>query len=277
MRDYKVKSIYALSRGLDVLLILQEMRVVSLHDLYKKTGYPKSSLIRMLRTLHDKGLVWQRLADGAYMPSHKLSQHVHVHDTDWLLEAASPLLEELCQKVQWPSVLSVPRLDYMEVIETNSPKAAFDLIVGPVGVHVDMLRSASGRAYLAFCDPGEREAAFSRLREKTPSGPRTAWDSAWVNQVVRTTQARGYSTRARDYAGVYNDDRASIAVPVIVSGNVLCCVNLTWRARVMTTEAIAKLHVVALRKTAAMIQEKLTASLKEGAGLRAALVSKKAV
>ena len=275
MRDYKVKSIYALSRGLDVLLILQEMRVVSLHDLYKKTGYPKSTLTRILRTLHDKDLVWQRLADGAYMPSHKLSQHVYVHDTDWLLETASPLLVELCQKVQWPSVLSVPRLDYMEVVETNSPKAAFDLVVGPVGVHVDMLRSASGRAYLAFCDQGEREAALSRLREKTPAGPRTAWDSAWVNQIVRATQARGYSTRARNYAGVYNDDRASIAVPVIVSGNVLCCVNLTWRARVMSTEAIAKLHVEALRRTAALIQQKLIVGLKEGPSVRAPLVSKR--
>lgn len=270
MRDYKVKSIHALSRGLDVLLTLQKMRVVSLHDLHRKTGYPKSSLTRILRTLNEKGLVWRRLADGAYMPSYKLSQHVPIHDTDWLVEVASPLLEKLCQKVQWPSVLSVPRLDYMEVIETNSPKAAFHLIVGPVGVRVDILRSASGRAYLAFCDPGEREAVLSRLREKSSPGPHTAWDTAWIDQVVRTTRARGYSTRDRNYSGVYNDDRASIAVPVMVGGNVVCCVNLTWRARVMSTEAIIGLHVETLHMTATMIQERLSTGMPQAPAISAA-------
>jgi IclR family transcriptional regulator, mhp operon transcriptional activator len=277
MRDYKVKSIHALSRGLDVLLTLQKMRVVSLHDLHRKTGYPKSSLTRILRTLNEKGLVWQRLADGAYMPSHRLSQHLPTHDTDSLVEVASPFLEKLCQKVQWPSVLSVPRLDYMEVIETNSPKAAFHLIVGPVGVRVDILRSATGRAYFAFCDPGEREAVLSRLREKSPPGPHTAWDMAWIDRVVRTTRARGYSTRDRNYSGVYNDDRDSIAVPVMVAGNVVCCVNLTWRARVMSTEAIVGLHIGTLQKTATMIQDKLAAGMPQGSGTLAATVFKKAV
>lgn len=191
MRDYKVKSICALSRGIDVLLVLQSMHVASLHDLHRATGIPKSTLLRILRTLHLKGLVWQRIADGAYLASHRLHQHARTDRTEWLVELASPILENLCQKVLWPSVLSVPRLDYMEVIETNSPKSSFDLIVGPVGARVDMIRSASGRAYLAFCADEEREAAIGRLREKCAPGPRTPWDEGWVREIVASTRQRG--------------------------------------------------------------------------------------
>lgn len=266
MRDFKVKPISALARGLDVLLTVQEMRAVSLHDLHRKTAIPKASLIRILLTLNRKGLVWQRLADGAYMPSHRLQEHIRFDDADRLVEVAAPKLEKLCKKVRWPSVLAVPRLGYMEVIETNSPKASFDLIVGPVGVHIDLLRSACGRAYLAFCQPGERDAALSRLRQQSPAGPRTAWDRAWIDRMVNSTRARGYSIRARDYSGVYNDDRTSIGMPVMVGGNVSCCVNITWRRKVMTAEAIADLHIEALRETTMAIERDLAAMPTEARG-----------
>ena len=81
------------------------------------------------------------------------------------------------QRLQWPSVLSVPRLDYMETLETNSSRTYFDgLPPRPHGFRVNMLGSASGRAYLAFCPEQELEAVLARLRLKkdprVPAGPR---------------------------------------------------------------------------------------------------------
>ena len=45
-----------------------------------------------------------------------------------LLEVASPILEALTRQIEWPSVLAVPRLGHMEVIETNVTRAYFDNI-----------------------------------------------------------------------------------------------------------------------------------------------------
>jgi IclR family mhp operon transcriptional activator len=268
MRHYKVKPIFALTRGLEVLQVLRGMRAASLQDLYQATGIPKSTLTRILFTAHLQGLVWQRMADGAFLPSHTLQRRDQRDDADWLVEVASPALEQLCKRVSWPSVLTVPRLDYMETIETNSPRAHFDDVPdNSVSFRVNMLRSASGRAYLAFCPDREREAVLHRLRQRDIPGHELAHDAEWVQRLVRTTRQRGYSVRARDFGGHYSkireevdDGRNSIAVPIRVEGQVLGCVNLTWRRQVMTVAQAAQRHLDELRLAVRSVEERAAAT-----------------
>lgn len=255
MRDYKVKTIGALHRGLQVLEVLHDARAASLHDLNRETGIPKSTLIRILHTLHTDGLVWQRMADGAFLPSHTVQRRSCLDDAAWLGEIASPVLERLCRRVPWPSVLSVPRLDYMETVETNSPRACFDHVpAAPVGFRANMLRSASGRAYLAFCPDQEREAVLRRLRERSVPGHELAHDPAEVQRIVEATRGRGYSVRAPDFGGDYcqtrdqvDDGRNSIAMPIGAGGQVLGCLNLTWRMSVLTEAQVADRYLAELQ------------------------------
>lgn len=254
MRQYQVKTISSLERGLRVLRTLQEMRAASLHDLHQVTGVPKATLIRILHTCHQEGLVWQRLADGAFVPSLRLQQRAPYDDTEWLGELASSALEELCERVMWPSVLTVPRLDYMETIDTNSPQAYFDEVVpvAPIGFRSHMLLGASGRAYLAFCPDREREAVLRRLREQDAPGNEHAHDPRWLRHLLETTRARGYSVRAPEYDF---DGRNSIAVPIRLHGEVLGCVNVTWRRTVMSANEAAKRHLQDLTAAVHKIEE----------------------
>jgi IclR family mhp operon transcriptional activator len=269
MRAYKVKTIRSLERGLEVLQTLQEMRSASLHDLYLATGVPKATLTRILATLHQRGLVWRRMADNAFLPSSPAStggprRGVQVDDTAWLVELAAPVLERLCEKVQWPSVLSVPRLDHMEVIETNSPRAYFDDVTpfGPIGFRANLLRSASGRAYLAFCPAREREAVLAHLRERDAPGNELAHDVAGLRRLLETTRRRGYSVRDPQFGGHYaktraevDDGRNSIAMPIRAGDKVVACVNLTWRAHLMTAQQAARRHLADLRTAVHAIEE----------------------
>jgi IclR family transcriptional regulator, mhp operon transcriptional activator len=273
MRDYKVKTIDALHRGLVVLEVLQDMRAASLHDLYRETGIPKSTLIRIVHTLHARGMVWQRMADGAFLPSHTLQRRAPIDDADWLGEIASPVLERLCQRVPWPSVLSVPRLDYMEVIETNSPRACFDYLTpAPVGCRANMLRSASGRAYLAFCPGQEREAVLRRLAERDLPGDELAHDPAAVRRFVEFTRRRGYGVRAPGYGktrGDVDDGRNSIAMPISAGGQVLGCVNLTWRMSALTVEQVVERHLGHLRAAVLAIEKQAAARYDTGLAIAA--------
>jgi IclR family transcriptional regulator, mhp operon transcriptional activator len=267
MRQYKVKPIASLARGLQVLRALQDMRAGSLHDLHLATGLPKSTLTRILYTCHQQGLVWQRMADGAFLPGRAEQRHALPEDADWLAEIASPILERLCATVRWPSVLSVPRLEYMEVVETNSRRAYFDELPDrPVNFRANMLRSASGRAYLAFCSDGEREAVLRRLREHAIAGHELAHQPEAIRRIVEATKRRGYSVRDADFGGDYgrsradvDDGRMSIAMPILVNGQVLGCVNLTWRWAVMTVSQIADRHSADLRAAVTAIQERAAA------------------
>lgn len=261
MRAYKIKTIRSLERGLYVLEVLQSLRAATLNDLFRETGLPRATLIRILMTLKGRGLIWQRLVDGAYLPSYTLRRRgQNLDDVTHLVEVSSPILERLCETVKWPSILGVRRLFHMEVIETNMARAYFDYIpLGPVGFRVNMLRSATGRAYVAFCEPEEREEILAGLRQSPHPGDARARDRAWVQTVLERTRANGYGLRAADFGGHYDkprsehdDGRDSIAVPIIVPGHgILGCINLTWLKKVASVEQIVADNLAALREASA--------------------------
>ena len=266
MREYKVKTIRALDRGLEVLEQLHRSRAASLHDLHLATALPKATLTRIIATLDKRGMVWQRLADGAYMASHTLqARSPRLTDEDHLVEVASPVLERLCRKVNWPSILAVPRLDHMVVIETNRPKSYFSHIpLGPIGFRINMLRSATGRAYIAFCSEAERNAVLQRLRSSSEPGNFMARKPAMVERLLDETRRLRYGHRTSDFGGHFdksrrewNDDRDSIAVPVWAGEDVIAVVNLTWMHKVATLEQIVRAHLPQLTEAAREISLRL--------------------
>jgi IclR family transcriptional regulator, mhp operon transcriptional activator len=258
MIERKVKSVRALERGLDVLLEIHRSRAASLRELHESTGLPKATLLRMLLTLSKRGLVWQRLADGAFLPSRLHKSMVWRADSNTALaELASPHLAELSRRVAWPSILAVPRLDHVEIIETNSAMNRLEsAILGPIGVKLSYIHTATGRAYLCACDPVERAAILNRLR---PAGGDPAGD-ALITKIVAETETRGYAERHpphpwpdRNRTEVATDGRRSIAVPLMVHGHAVGAINITWPGhRAEFRETVAQ-HLKTLKATAAAI------------------------
>lgn len=264
MIDQKVKSVRALERGLDVMMEIQRRRAASLHELHRGLGLPKATLLRMLVTLASRGLIWQRIADGAYLPSNLREASLpHADMLDLLAEIASPHLARLSERVVWPSVIAVPRLDHVEIIETNSSLARIDsAILGPVGGKISYIHTATGRAYLAACDARERAAIIDRLR---PPDPTPASIEA-LDAIVAEIQQRGYSSRDplhpwpdRSRAAVIRDGRRSIAVAVRVKGQAVAAINITWPRHRVRTEQIVDQHLATLMETAAQISRELEA------------------
>ena len=257
MLERKVKTVRALERGLDVLLEVQARRAVSLHELHQALSLPKATLLRMLLTLGRKGLVWQRLADGAYLPHLGAVARITGAPVEQIAEVASPYMKALSTKVAWPSVLAAPRLDHMEIVETNSPLFRLDsAILGPVGVKLSYIHTATGRAYLAACEESEREAIIARLRPKD-STPQAEDD---LRAILRETHERGYAAREplhpwpdRSKQLVLRDGRRSMAVPILAGGSPVGTINLTWPAKRGTDEAVMLRHLEALQQTARAI------------------------
>ena len=238
----QVKSINALARGLQVLQVLQTSQGLSLAALHQRTSIPKASLLRILKTLMEQGFIWQRMLDGAWVPSFSLAETAGRMNRDHqLLEVASPILEALTRQIEWPSVLAVPRLGYMEVIETNVTRAYFDNIpLGPMGFQVNMLRSASGRAFLAFCEDPAREAVLQTLRRSDRKGDRLARSDKYVETALDETRAQGFGLRDPDFGGdfdegrsVVDDGRDSLGVAIRLPGHVSGTLNITWARKVL--------------------------------------------
>src|SRR5215213_2038815 len=174
MREHSMQgsdTIRGLERGLQVLQALQASPIASLNDLYLATHISKPSLLRVLTTLEKFGLVSRRLADGHYRlsafagPRKKRDRYARV------AEAAAPVLDQLCQKVRWPSDLLVPAGDHMERRETSRAQSPFHVgpraVISHVGQPVGWLLTGVGRAYIAFCPDKEREDLFKTLRKSS--------------------------------------------------------------------------------------------------------------
>lgn len=271
MHDPKVKPIRALARGLEVLRLLQSAGALRLEELHRRSGLPKATLLRILRTLREEGMVWRRLADGAYVPSYALAELAGRMDRDHALtEIASPALERLTAEIRWPSVLAVPRLTHMEVIETNAARAYFDgFALGPVGFRVNMLRSASGRAYLAACPDAEREAILEALRRSGRKGDAGARSPAYVARLLEETRAAGYALRDPDFGGDFDEGRAvrddgreslAVAIRLGTGAGALApgTINVTWSLRVHRRGEGARLFAEAARRTAEEIAAKMS-------------------
>jgi IclR family transcriptional regulator, mhp operon transcriptional activator len=260
----RVKSINALARGLGVLHLLQTSGALTLGDLHRLSGIPKASLLRILKTLLEGGFVWQRMVDDAWVPSFSLAELSGRMDSEHLLvERASAVLADLTARIEWPSVLAVPRLTHMEVLETNVARAYFDKIaLGPRGFQVNMLRSASGRAFLAFCEAPQREAVLEALRRSSRKGDRLAQSADYVAQVLGETRAQGFGLRDPDFGGDFDegrdtqdDGRDSLGVPIRLGNHVPGTLNITWTRRVMRRDrAVALLSGPALKAAEAIAQ-----------------------
>jgi IclR family mhp operon transcriptional activator len=264
MKEPRVKSIRALARGLEVLRLLQSSGAMTLAGLHQASGLPKATLLRILRTLGEQGLIWQRMVDDAYVPSYSLAELAGRMDQEHaLVEVASPILEALSARIQWPSVLAVPRLTHMEVIETNASRAYFDNIpLGPVGFRVNMLRSASGRAYLAACEGPVRDAILEALRRSDQPGDHFALDAGYVARVLAEVRAQGFALRDPDFGGDFDagraqvdDGRDSLGVAIRLGGHVPGTLNITWSRRALKrAQAIERLAGPAVEAAEAIAQ-----------------------
>jgi IclR family mhp operon transcriptional activator len=127
-----------------------------------------------------------------------------------------------------------------------------------------MLRSATGRAYIAFCSETERNAVLQRLRHSVEPGNFLAKNPALVQRLLEETRRLGYGHRMADFGGHFeksrrewDDERDSIALPIWAGDDVVAVVNLTWMHRVATVAQMVKAHLGQLTEAAREIAAKL--------------------
>jgi len=256
-----MKLIRVLQRAAEVLRCLESKPGSALADLHQQTGIPKPTLLRLLATLEHERLVARAMADGRYrskVSMFKTSRADQRHIR--LAELASPHLSALRRQVVWPSDLTVRQGYHMKLIETSRRESSLALHRDAIGFKVDILVSAVGRSYLAFCPELERERILAHLEahpERYTRGARLNRQD--LQRVLAQTRERGYGVRDSRFGGLgwlseQNDDRlAAIAVPILSGPKVLACLTIVWPRRLHSEADIARRYLQALQHSAAAI------------------------
>lgn len=144
-----VQPLRTLSRGLEVL------RVLNCHDgsplglIAKATALSRGSVHRLLETMVSEGYV--RKTEGYYFVERKaraLTASLEV--SDWIGLETQDAIDELCRQTLWPISILRPNHYYMETWAGTERLTPLRYNLLPIGTRVSMMCSASGRAYMAF-------------------------------------------------------------------------------------------------------------------------------
>lgn len=254
------KTIRSFERGLQVINALQLSPISSLHEIYIARRIPKPTLLRILFTLERAGAVSRRLADGHYRIS-ALNRVARKRDRyDRVAEAAAPVLDRLCRKISWPSDLLVPAGDHMEIRESSCVRTPFStyFMHDRVGMPVNWVLSAVGRAYLAYCPPKERERILALLRRSDKPENWLAQDVKCFDRILTETRNKGYGLRDPSFVGgAYGrqdpDGLAGIAVPLSDKRQVHGVINIIWAKAARSVDDMVRDRLGDLQQAAAEI------------------------
>ena len=269
-----VKEIRSVSRAVSVIDALCRLDGCGLADLHHATGLPKSTLRRILKTFECGGFVRCSLADGLYRANIGVPTYAETVDNPLIgqvVAAATPILEELSRKVPWPSDVLVRRGMRMKVVESNRSMTPLMVNQLEIGDQVDMLQSAVGRAYLAFCSEAERKEILSETCSTL-----SADQLMHIDSVLAVTRQRGYAERDTASTGGTNrfpllaDKLFAVAVPAVTRDHVICCINLLRPASAKVSADEARSLVSLLKSCASRIVNNYTAGRTAGLPARRA-------
>ncbi len=238
-------------RALDILKYLNMMRVATVADLHKITGIAKPTVVRMLETLMAAGYVARDKAFGGY----RITENVQnlsdgYFGAPMVIEAAHPYALALTQKVKWGVGVGMLEGHFMRLQFTTARHSPWPMPMTHLRMRLDLLTSAMGRAYLAFCPDYERHALIefqlARLNPSERAAQRQRID--WMLDEIRE---RGFARKIRSRE---HSNTETISVAISYHGAVLGCLALGYfRNAVPETEVEARL-AEPLRETARAVE-----------------------
>lgn len=259
-------TLRGLERGLQVLDALSASSGMTLRELHCNTSLPKPTLLRILATLEARGYVRRRIADGVWRRSAPRTGNGSLQGL--LLDVGSSVLDDLCQRLRWPSDIAVYDEGSMMIIETTRKKTPFGINWTGVGYRVPMLQTGLGRAWLSYCSEEERETIIADLRASQSPFDRPANNPQLVEQLIEETRGQGYGTRVPGFTlrKIGEEKTDGFAVPVIARDRIVGCMNITWLVSALDLPTAISRYLPDVRAAAASIGNEIDAKLSLGAG-----------
>ncbi|WEX07983.1 helix-turn-helix domain-containing protein [Chelativorans sp. AA-79] len=154
----------SLEKGLAILEAMNHLGPLRVREIHARTGYPKPTIVRMLKVLESRGYVTRLERNAGYcLSSRVLALSDGYNAVARLVEAAAPRLDSLTERVLWPAALAVLDFEHMVVRYSTISRSPLSHTHSTMSRRLSILHRAHGRAYLAFCPDDEREQLLSRL------------------------------------------------------------------------------------------------------------------
>ena len=165
------KTIHSVAKAITLLDILtQKGRPVALTELYRETGWPKSTIHGLLSTMRAAGLI-EQAADGRYWLGIRLFEYGCAVSSAWDIGTiARPYMQGVCHALEESVFLSV--FDRAAVVTLAEEESRASLrVVSEVGARLPVHCTSQGKLFLAHVSQAEcrRILRQTELRAYTPN------------------------------------------------------------------------------------------------------------
>ncbi len=250
------EGVRALLRGLEVLRHVNAVGSARAGEIARALDLPRPTVYRLIETLEEAGYVTFSASSNIVRVTRlaaSLGDGSAMHSE--LCQIGAPLLAEYADRLVWPLDLSVYDNAAMVIQETTHGRSPLSIDRAMTGYRLPVLRTSAGRAYLAFCSGTERGLIVDHLRRLGDPADMFFLEGGWLERMIADTRARGHALRD---AGEFKAQTASLAVPVMVDGQVLACVSMIWIRSAMKTAAAVELGAAPLAELAGQLAERLS-------------------
>jgi IclR family mhp operon transcriptional activator len=249
-----LSPIRALNRGLEVLAELNRLERAGISTLADAVDLPRTTIYRILETLRLAGYVEREAHDDCYRPTIMVRALSEGFDEEALIvHIAKPLLAGLGAKIAWPVAIATPSGATMMIRDSSErgdpPGERFG-----AGVHIPMMTSAAGRAYLAFCSPVRRDSLLELLARSPLLADRLARNHGEVESLLKETRSQGFGMahRVRRVS-----EETSLAIPVRAKNRVLAAIAVRYTAAAVPLRTAVEQFLPEMREVAQKIESKI--------------------
>ncbi|MGB3338817.1 MAG: helix-turn-helix domain-containing protein [Devosia sp.] len=228
-------GIRSIERCLNVLLELNQQPINTIAQLHARTGLPKPTLVRILKTLEEAGYVENDTRQGGYQVSAMVtSLSSGYHKSPLVVEAGRAWALAITRKHKWPIAIALPDYDSMVVRFSTVPDSPVSPFHSTVNRRLQMLTRGLGLAYVAFIESEEFELILDVLMKSDDPEDGLSHHPDEVRRLLAHIRKLGYATRS---SMVEPRNSNTIAVPIISQeGRVLASLGLTYFKSAFTSE-----------------------------------------
>jgi IclR family mhp operon transcriptional activator len=244
----------AARRVLEVLRVMNMLRIASVGDIYRATRLPKPTIVRLLETLMHDGYVARDNMCGGYYVTHRCRDlSAGSSGMSLVIEASRTSAISLTRRIKWPVGMAILDGDEIEIqywTGSISPLAYRSTLLH---VRSAAAYTAMGRAYLAFCRETEREQFFARMARKT-AAERGDFDAADFRRQLARIRETGHATRD---ARVAPFNMNTVGMAVRLDGCAVAAASVTFYKSVVAPSDIAREIIEPLREMVLNVEDTL--------------------
>lgn len=246
----------ALSRGIDVLRAISQAGSASLSEIVEATGLAHTTVVRIVRTLENDGLVRRIEGSKRYAVTElSLGLSCGFSQDDRLTAKAAEPIRALTRQIGWPVTVLTRVGGSMVVRDSSVRETSLTFNVYDAGITLPMFESAAGRAFFAFSSPEQQAEMLAHAASCHPGLNAHALEEMRSDRTIAQIRADGHVAMASVGSQERVRGNAAIAVPLVAQGALAGVLSLVFFARAMPLSRAVSELVPHLARTAREIGE----------------------